>query len=510
MTAKALMIQGTGSSVGKSLLVTALCRLFRRMGISVAPFKSQNMSLNSCVTPEGHEIGRAQAAQAEAAGLEPSYLMNPVLLKPTADHTSQVIVNGSVRASLSAREYYAFRGSLRPEIMRSFNELSGHHELVIIEGAGSPAEISLRENDLANMGMAEMADAPVILVGDIDKGGVFASLYGTVRLLEPREQRRIRGMIINKFRGDAGILEPGLRQLEDLLGIPVLGVLPYRRFHIDEEDSLTDRLPLRTDSGTAPTAGGGCLDIVVVRLPRLSNFTDFAVFDTLPDVRLRYVEDRAELGNPDLLIIPGSKNTLEDMRFLEQSGLADAIKNLHAGGTPVVGVCGGFQMRGRGIRDPLGVESGLQEIRGLGLLDVETLFTAAKHTVRSRVTVCSDQGLMRGTKGMVLDGYEIHMGRSEGGQAGDSPLGRSERGISEGVVNAGGDVVGTYLHGIFDNAAFTRAVLDNIRLAKGLAPLASAISDYAAFRLKEYDHLADMVEEFLDIAALRRIIGTWR
>ena len=508
MRARTLMIQGTGSSVGKSLITAGLCRLFSRQGLRVAPFKSQNMSLNSFVTREGHEMGRAQAVQAEAAGIEPSALMNPVLLKPSADHVSQVIVNGRVRAVMSAREYYAFRHSLRDEVTQSFNDLAARHDLVIIEGAGSPAEINLRENDLANMGMAAMADAPVLLIGDIDRGGVFASLYGTVKLLEPHEQRRVRGLIINKFRGDVGILEPGLRQLEYLLGLPVLGVLPYQRFLIDEEDSLTDRL----GNGPEPMPAGDFsrLDIAVVRLPRLSNFTDFAVFDSLPDVSLRYVDHPASLSKPNLLIIPGSKNTLEDMRFLEQSGLASAILNLHAGATPIIGICGGFQMLGRTIRDPLGVESAQGQTRGLGLLPLDTVFSSEKRTVQTNLTVTAGKGLLRGTQDTVLSGYEIHMGQSvpapDFHACGASALGLSPEGQPEGAVNANGSVFGAYLHGLFDNLAFTRALLDNLRPSGNHSAPDAPPPDDADLRHREYDRLADMIENHLDISCLRRII----
>lgn len=504
MRAKTLMIQGTGSSVGKSLLTAALCRLFWRKGLNVAPFKSQNMSLNSFITRDGHEIGRAQAVQAEAAGIEPSFLMNPVLLKPSADHTSQVIVNGQVRAVMSAREYYSFRHTLRTEVMRSFEALAARHDLVVIEGAGSPAEINLRENDIANMGMADMADAPVVLLGDIDRGGVFASLYGTVALLEKNEQRRVRGLIVNKFRGDVSILEPGLRRLEELLDRPVLGVLPYERFFIDEEDSLTERI--RPQSGASPSESGR-LDIVTIRLPRLSNFTDFAVFDSLPDVRLRYTDSPADLGSPDLLIIPGTKNTQEDMRFLEQSGLAAAIFGLHDRGAPLVGICGGFQMLGKRIRDPLGVEGGREEVNGLGLLDMETVFAPHKRTTQTRLTVSADHGILQGTRGMTLSGYEIHQGQSE--EAARSPLGYTEQGKPEGAVNAAGNVIGTYLHGIFDNQEFTRTLLNNLRRFRGLSLSADTGPDYAALRQAEYDRLADTVERHLNMPALTRIIEEW-
>lgn len=509
MRAKRLMIQGTGSSVGKSLLVAALCRIFARKGLRVAPFKAQNMSLNSCITEEGHEMGRAQAVQAEAAGIAPSSLMNPVLLKPCGDRTSQVIVNGVARTTLGAREYYAFRPTLREEVMRSFSLLAQRHDLILIEGAGSPAEINLRENDIANMGMAEMADAPVLLVGDIDRGGVFASLFGTVKLLEPAEQDRIRGFIINKFRGDRDILEPGLRDLEQLLARPVLGVLPWLDVCIDEEDSLTERL------GRGNVRARADLDIVVLRLPRLSNFTDFAVFDIMPDVRLRYADTAGAIGNPDLVILPGTKNTLRDMRHVRESGLERRILALHRSGTPILGVCGGFQMLGRAIRDPQGLEGEAGWMPGLGLLDVETVFAPHKKTTRTRAALAPQacaSGLLRGMAGLSLSGYEIHMGRSEilpG--TGHVSLLRGEDGSGEGLADIRGAVFGVYMHGLFDNMAFTRGLLDNLRENKGLPPLSPAESGspaaYAEFRQSQYDLLADRVEACLDMHALEAIIA---
>lgn len=510
------MIQGTGSSVGKSLLVAALCRIFARRGLRVAPFKAQNMSLNSFATEEGHEMGRAQVVQAEAAGIVPSALMNPVLLKPCGDSTSQVIVNGSVRATLNAKEYYAFRHTLKAEVMQSFRVLAEGYDLILIEGAGSPAEINLRENDIANMGMAEMADAPVLLVGDIDRGGVFASLFGTVKLLEPAEQRRIRGFIINKFRGDLEILAPGLRDLEYILARPVLGVLPWLDVRIDEEDSLTERL-------TGCGAGRGNvqaadLDIAVIRLPRMSNFTDFAVLDSMPDVCLRYVDTARALGSPDLLIIPGSKNTLQDMLYLRESGFAQHILALHRDRTPIIGICGGFQILGRTIRDPQGMESNLGSIQGLGLLKMDTVFAPCKRTTQTRAAVAPEaEGttLLRGTAGMSLAGYEIHMGQSAilpGSNA--LPLSRREDGSPEGLIGPCGKAFGTYLHGIFDNMSFTRTLLDNLRIAKGLAPLPSPPGEqgdrvFTDFKQSQYDLLADQVEACLDMEGVERIITTW-
>lgn len=507
MKAKSIMIQGTGSSVGKSLLVTALCRIFAQKGLKVAPFKAQNMSLNSAITAQGHEIGRAQAAQAEAAGIEPSALMNPVLLKPGSDKSSQIIVNGLLKTTLTAREYYGYRASLKPYVLAAYEELAAAHDLVCIEGAGSPAEINLRENDLANMGMAELADAPVILVGDIDRGGVFASLYGTVRLLEPDEQARIKGMVINKFRGDVSILEPGLRQLEQILALPFLGVLPYWDIRMDEEDSLAERL----DNAAAPGAKkDSALDIAVIRLPKISNHTDFAALEAQPDVTLRYVRTPAELGAPDWIILPGTKNTLADMLHISQNGLARRIIALHGLGVPVWGICGGFQMLGQSIRDPGKVESGLGSVDGLALLEQHTLFGSQKRTTRTELRIRSEDFdgqnhcPLRGTGGMTLKGYEIHMGDTFGSAP---PLGLTADGAADGAVAGGGAVVGTYLHGLFDNPAFTRKVLNNLRQTKGLAPLPVPNENYADFREKEYDRLAATVEKHIDIWALERIIG---
>jgi adenosylcobyric acid synthase len=440
--------------------------------------------------------------------------MNPVLLKPCGDTTSQVIVNGSIRATLNAREYYAFRHTLKTELMQSFRLLAEGCDLILIEGAGSPAEINLRENDIANMGMAEMADAPVLLVGDIDRGGVFASLFGTVKLLEPAEQRRIRGFIINKFRGDLEILAPGLRDLEYILARPVLGVLPWLDVRIDEEDSLTERLSGNREHGNAREAD---LDIAVIRLPRISNFTDFAVFDSMPDVCLRYVDTARALGGPDLLIIPGSKNTLRDMLYLRERGFEPRILALHRDGTPIFGICGGFQMLGRAIRDPQGMESALGSIQGLGLLEMDTVFAPHKRTTQTRAAIAPEAegtALLHGTAGMPLVGYEIHMGQSailSGSSA--LPLSRREDGSPEGMIGSGGKVFGTYLHGIFDNIPFTRTLLNNLRIAKGLAPLPPPPGEqggrtYTDFKQSQYDLLADQVEACLDMEGLERIINT--
>ena len=366
--AKAIMLQGTASNAGKSLLSAGLCRIFRQDGYKVAPFKSQNMALNSAITPDGLEMGRAQVVQAEAAGVAPDARMNPILLKPTSNVGSQVIVNGVPRGTMPAGEYFHYRKSLIPEVMAAYESLAAEYDIIVIEGAGSPAEINLKQDDIVNMGMAKRAKAPVLLCGDIDRGGVFASLYGTVKLLESDEQDLIKGLIINKFRGDVEILRPGLGQLEQLTGKPVLGVVPMLDVDVDDEDSLSSRL-----SGSGKV---GLVDIAVIRLPRLSNFTDFNPLERMEEVTLRYVGSVKELGNPDLILLPGTKNTMDDLRWLRQSGLEGAILKHAAKGGAVVGICGGYQMLGQSVSDPDGVESG-GTLKGLGLLPAHTVFQGA-------------------------------------------------------------------------------------------------------------------------------------
>ena len=363
--AKSIMVQGTTSGTGKSFLVAALCRIFKQDGYRVAPFKSQNMALNSFITKDGFEMGRAQVMQAEAAGIEPSVLMNPILLKPTNDVGSQVIVNGEVLGNMSAVEYFRYKKNLVPQIMQAYNALAAENDIIVLEGAGSPAEINLKSEDIVNMGMAAMANAPVLLAGDIDRGGVFASLYGTVALLEPEERRRVKGLIINKFRGDVSILKPGLVQLEQLTGIPVVGTVPMLSVDVDDEDSVSERLDRREKQGI--------LDVAVIRLPRISNFTDFHALEQIEGLGVRYVKAAAELGEPDLLILPGTKNTMGDLLWLRQNGLEAAVKKRAASGTPVIGICGGYQMLGVRLSDPLSLEQG-GEMAGIGLLPFVTEF----------------------------------------------------------------------------------------------------------------------------------------
>ena len=486
--AKCIMVQGTMSGTGKSLLVTALCRIFAQDGLRVAPFKSQNMALNSYVTPDGLELGRAQAVQAEAAGLECDVRMNPILLKPSSDTGSQLIVMGEVRGQYDAKDYFAMKRSLIPEIRAAFDGLAAENDVIVIEGAGSPAEINLRQDDIVNMGLAELVDAPVLLAGDIDRGGVFAQLYGTVALLQPEERRRVEGLVINKFRGDVDLLKPGLVQLEALTDKPVLGVVPWLRLDIDDEDSLAPRL---TQKGERRA-----LDLAVVRLPHISNFTDFSPLEEHPALSLRYAAKPAELGEPDLILLPGTKNTMGDLRWLFETGFAEKIRALCRAGTPVLGICGGYQMLGKTLSDPEGVEQqGTRE--GLGLLLCETVFTRDKTRTRKRA-VCLG-GPFEGAR---LEGYEIHMGRTE--RLGGAAFCGFSDGTEDGAVS--GHIFGTYLHGLFDSGELTVKLAEYLAERKGIEIPAAAPSDRAAYRNRQYDLLADAVRKSLDMERIYRIM----
>ena len=506
------MIQGTMSNAGKSLIAAGLCRIFRQDGYSVAPFKSQNMALNSCVTREGLEMGRAQAVQAEAAGIAPDVRMNPILLKPTTDMGSQVIVMGRPAGNMGAAEYFRKKREYIPVIREAYSSLAAEHDIIVIEGAGSPAEINLRADDIVNMGMAEIADAPVLLVGDIDRGGVFAQLYGTVALLTEEERARVRGLIINKFRGDRALLDPGVRMIEELTGKKVVGVVPYADVRIEDEDSLADGLRDRTGAGTRPRAD--VIDTAVVRLPRISNFTDFQVLETEESVSLRYVRSAEELGNPDLVILPGTKSTISDLLWLRSSGLEAGILRLAERGVPVFGICGGYQMLGTSVADPGGVESpglpgGLPggEVRGLDLLPVRTVFSGNKITSRAEGTVL-DVGIP-GLSGTKVSGYLIHMGREFRGDGvpAFSTLRAAEGEAPSPDGAARGRVFGTYLHGIFDGSEFREAFLGWLASEKGIGRENRAAS-YREFKEAQYDALAEVLRESLDMDEIRRIIGT--
>lgn len=484
--AKAIMVQGTMSNSGKTFVVAGLCRVFKQDGYKVAPFKSQNMALNSYITKEGLEIGRAQAMQAEAAKIEPTHWMNPILLKPTSDMGSQVIVNGEVYDNLSAEAYYEMKDNLAPDVKKAFDHLAAENDIIVIEGAGSPAEINLAENDIVNMGMAKIANAPVILVADIDRGGVFASAYGTIKLLPKDEQDRFCGIVINKFRGNVDILKPGLKMLEDLTDKPVLGVIPMAKIDVDDEDSLSERLNQRTVQEG--------IDVAVIRLPHISNFTDFSVFELIDGVSLRYVTDKKELGDPDLILLPGSKNTMGDMEWLIESGLEGAIIR-KAATTRVIGICGGFQLLGKELHDPDGVEHG-GDMRGLGLLDTSTTFQGDKRRTRIHGKISPEHNLYH-LKDLDIEGYEIHMGKTENlGEA--VPVIKLEDGTTDGYMTKDGRIWGSYLHGIFDNEQLVFGLVDEIMREKGIDPEDNHLS-IAEYKEQQYDKLADLIRSSLDM-----------
>lgn len=502
--AKALMIQGTGSGAGKSLITTALCRIFRDEGVSVSPFKAQNMALNSYITIEGGEIGRAQALQAEAARIEPSVDMNPVLLKASGERGSQVIIHGKVHSTMKAKEYYAFKKSAWEAVKDSFERLSKKYDLIIIEGAGSPAEINLMDVDIVNMKVARHAKSPVILVGDIDKGGVFASLYGTIKLLG-KDSRPIKAFIINKFRGDLEILNPGLEMIKERTNRPVIGVLPYiKDIGLPEEDglSLSQKTEVRSQKSEAVP-----IKIVVVKLQYISNFTDFDPFLYEPDIELLYSNSPADIENADIVIIPGTKNTVKDLLFLRERRLDESIKRAYSKGIQIIGMCGGYQMLGKKIYDPYCVESNHKEIDGIGLLNIETAFEKTKVTaqVEAEISEIGEWGL-----GITLKGYEIHMGISRG----DVGLFRIKRitsklqnfhnsALFDGSIN--NNCWGTYIHGIFENDSFRRAIINDARRKKNLSPISSTIS-YLEIKDRAINNLANIVKENIDMDFIRRLI----
>ena len=490
--ARRIMIQGTMSGAGKSLLCTALCRIFKEDGLRAAPFKSQNMALNSFVTRDLREIGRAQAVQAQAAGIEPDARMNPVLLKPSSEVGSQVIVNGKVRAQMAAKDYFVYKKQLIPEIMAAYESLADEYDVIVIEGAGSPAEINLRENDIVNMGLAELVDAPVLLAGDIDRGGVFAQLYGTVALLSDRERARLKGLIVNKFRGDAGLLRPGLTQLEALCGVPVLGVVPYLRAEIDDEDSLAPCL----EQGRAHKS----VDIAVIRLPYISNFTDFAPLEAHPSLGVRYVNRLETLGAPDLVILPGTRSTADDLLWLRQNRLDAAIERLASAGTPVIGVCGGYQMLGETLTDEAGIEGSAGSLRGLGLLPCETIFGSEKRLMRVSGVVTGGP-----LNGAALEGYEIHMGETT---SNGEVFCRLENGRTDGCRS--GNVFGTYLHGLFDSGELVDRLAAWLCERKGIELKTAPAEARREYRERQYEQLAAGVRGALDMDALYRIMEDYR
>ncbi|MBU3227520.1 cobyric acid synthase [Clostridium algidicarnis] len=489
-----IMVQGTASSVGKSILVTALCRILKEDGYKICPFKSQNMSLNSYITLDGKEMGRAQVLQAYAAGLEPEAYMNPILLKPTTDKRCQVIVKGKVYGNTSAMEYHELKPVFKDMLKEDFMKLESEYDAIVMEGAGSPAEINLRDRDIVNMGMAELVDAPVILVGDIDKGGVFASLAGTMMLLKEEEKSRVKGFVINKFRGDVDILKPGIDMIEDIIKIPCLGVVPHFTLKLEDEDSAI----------TFNNKSTKDIDIVVIKLPHISNFTDFDAFSCEEDVSIRFVTDKKDFGSPDLVIIPGSKNTIEDLLFLRDTGLEDVIKD-YSNDNMIIGICGGYQMLGNTIKDPYCIETNEKEVKALGLLDIETIFEREKTMTRVEGSLIN----ISKSKNSIY-GYEIHLGKTI-----KSPQIKSiikinkvndkEESSYDGGVNLKGNIMGTYIHGIFDAPTFRQHILNPIRKKKLLQERESP--SYESLREKELDKLAKIVRESLDMDKVYKIIN---
>ena len=497
--AKAIMVQGTMSNAGKSLLAAGLCRIFRQDGYRVAPFKSQNMALNSFITKEGLEMGRAQVMQAEAAGIAPSVLMNPILLKPTNDTGSQVIVNGEVLGNMSARDYFKYKKKLVPDIMKAYNALAAENDIIVIEGAGSPAEINLKSDDIVNMGIAKMAGAPVLLVGDIDRGGVFAQLIGTVMLLEEDEKKMVKGLIINKFRGDKTILDPGVEMLEERSGIPVVGVAPYLNIQVEDEDSLTERFETKRTVDL--------IDIAVIRVPRISNFTDFNPLESIPGVSLRYVKNTQELGNPDMILLPGTKNTMEDLLWMRENGLEALILKEAAKGKLIFGICGGYQMLGETLSDPHGVEAG-GTIKGMGLLPMDTVFAEKKTRTRVEGQFGEITGVFAPLKDTRLEGYEIHMGETVlKGNA--KSVTRIQDSVSGEQKADGGyleNVCGTYVHGVFDKEAVAEAIVKIIGEKKGIDVSDMTGMDFQAFKETQYDILAEELRKHLDMEKIYEIL----
>lgn len=502
MSAKCIMVQGTSSSAGKSVMVAALCRIFSRRGYRVAPFKSQNMSLNSFTTAENREIAVAQVLQAEAAGIEPSHHMNPVLLKPKEDFTSQVIVHGRPAGNMNFQEYQTeFRDTALEAIRESLDYLKSRYELIVIEGAGSPAEINMRDRDLANMEIAHLADADVVLVADIDRGGVFASIAGTLMLLDERDRSRIKGVVINKFRGNIDILMPGIERIEEITGVPVLGVLPYDEgLKLPEEDSAS--------LSQRKYRGRGDIRVGVMRLPRISNFTDIDPLEYEEDVAVRLIETGDSLDDLDAIIIPGTRNTISDLIHLEEKGFADEIRDLSRE-IPVFGICGGFQMLGKRILDDARQESREGSVDGLGLLDCETHFTGEGKLISQSQGRVLGNGIFSGMRGETVEGYELHEGTTVLGDV--KPLLKVDRGFGntrsggfDGAVD--GNVAGTYFHGIFHNFRFRRYFTNLLRERKGIEPLEYLDDNFSASRRFSIDRLAEIVEKNMDLSIIEEIL----
>ena len=486
------MVVGTSSGAGKSITVTALCRVLTKDGYKVSPFKSQNMALNSFVTKSGLEMGRAQVVQAYACMIEPEAYMNPILLKPTTDRKIQIIVNGKSIGNMSGIEYGKFKTSLKPEIMKSYDYIRENYDISILEGAGSPVEINIKGEDIANMKMAEMADSPVILVADIDRGGVFASIYGTIMLMSEKERARVKGVIINKFRGDINILKSGLEEIEKLTGVPVIGVMPYTNVDIEDEDSVTERFKrLQKKKG---------INISVIKLKHISNFTDIDALRMVEDINIKYINSVDEMGEEDIIIIPGTKNTIDDLKELKDNGIATEIIKASKNGKVIIGICGGFQMLGEKIKDPYGIESEIKEIPGLGLLELETVMEKEKNTTQYEGKLSNCTGLLEGLEEEEIKGYEIHQGVTFGNE---SKVNDEDRIVT---VVKGENIFATYLHGIFENEKITRNILNKVRAKKGIELQMKGIT-FDEYREQQLDKLEKIFRENVDIDKIYEILG---
>ena len=489
-----LMIVGTSSGAGKSLFVTALCRIFYKDKYKVSPFKSQNMALNSYITKDGKEMGRAQVVQAEASGLEPDVNMNPILLKPSTMNKIQIIVCGKSIGNMSGVEYNQYKKNLIPILKETYSKIENENDIVVIEGAGSPAEINIKEEDISNFAMARIADAPVILVADIDRGGVFASIYGTIMLLKEEDRKRIKGIVINKFRGNKEVLKLGFEIIENLTGVKTLGVIPYTDIDIEDEDSLSEKyksFKLNKNSNK--------IKISVIKLKHISNVTDIDALSIYDDVEIQFVSERSQIGNEDLLIIPGSKNTIDDLKWLKESGIAEEIIKRARTETIIFGICGGFQILGNKVKDPYHIEGDIEELNALGLLDLETTMENEKTLVQYNGKLTVENGLLKALNNFEIKGYEIHQGITKGNE---KNLTTDDRTI---FVNRD-NIIATYLHGIFDNKDFTDLLLNEIRKRKGLEEVNNNIS-YEEYKLKEFDKLEKLVRENVDIDEIYKIIG---
>lgn len=479
---KKLMVLGTCSNAGKSLIAAGICRILKNRGYKVAPYKSQNMALNSFITEDGLEMGRAQVVQAEAAGVKPDVRMNPILLKPNSDTGSQIILHGEVYGNYTAALYYEEKEFFEREAVKALEELEKDFDYIIMEGAGSASEINLKSKDIVNMGLAKKVDAPVIIVGDIDRGGVFGALAGTMLLFDDEERELVKGVIINKFRGNIDILKPGLEMIEDIIKRPVLGVVPYMEVDIDDEDSLSMK-----EKGSKVS---GLIDIVVIRTPRISNFTDFNAFEQFEGVGVRYVKSPREIGDPDMIIIPGTKSTMGDLKWLRETGMETRIQKHASKGKPVFGICGGYQMLGQYLKDEHGVEGG-GEMKGIGLLPHSTEFSENK-TRKSQIgKLANVNGIFKGLSGMEYEGYEIHMGISPG-------FGN--------IINEE-NIYGTYIHGIFDRSEISTEIINSLMKSKGIEISHKDVIDMDKYKEKQYEILAENLEKAIDVDKLLAVLG---